>query len=376
MSEEIKQEPPLSQSSVQELVQVKYAGFWVRWVAFIVDGMIISIPINIIAFLLSISIPTFNTPDGQTLVMSVINFAVILLYSSLMIYYKGATLGKMLVGIEVKSEDLRPLSITRIILREVSKIISTLIIFIGYIMAGFTEKKQALHDKIVCGVVVYKDPLKSNRAGLIVGIIIAAFLPAIAIVGIFSSVVLASLNSARTKGQDAAIKGEMAILRTQSLLYEDSAGSFKGFCIEPNTVEKLKKISMAGASNEYSYVCNDTEKNWAISNPLKSKGYWCVDSTENQPQIVSTQLINQVSCSTSNSTTTENKNLTAMRDLLKDEFVNGCASGSTPKTYCVCVFDKMEEGLGFDGLLDVFKKYDETGTMDAKTINLIKPCSN
>jgi type II secretory pathway pseudopilin PulG len=198
----------------------------------------------------------------------------------------------------------------------------------------------------------------------------------IAVFGILSSVVLASLNAARTKGQDATIKAGMANLRVQSMLYEDKTGTFKGFCNDSGSIEVLKKISVAGASNEYSYVCNDSEKNWAISNPLRSKGYWCIDSSENEPRIMDLQLINQVLCSTSNSTTTENKNLTAMRDLLKDEFVNGCASGSTPKTYCVCVFDKMEEGLGLDGLLDVFEKYEETKTMDAKTLNLIKPCSN
>lgn len=224
-----------------------------------------------------------------------------------------------------------------------------------------------------------------NKSGVYAGqlgggvrwiLIILLVIIGIAIFGILSSIILASLNTARTKGQDAMIKGEMAMLRTQSLLYEDSAGSFKGFCNDSKSIEILKKISIAGTSNEYSYVCNDTEKDWAISNPLKSKGYWCVDSTENQPQVINIQLNKQVSCSVSNSTTTENKNLAAMRDLLKDEFVNGCASGSTPRTYCICVFDKMEEGLGLDGLLDVFKKYEETNTMDAKTINLIKPCSN
>jgi len=160
------------------------------------------------------------------------------------------------------------------------------------------------------------------------------------------------------------------------MLYEDNTGTFKGFCSDSGSIEVLKKISTAGASNEYSYVCNDNERNWAISNPLRSKGYWCIDSSGNEPQIVGAQLINQVSCSAPNSTTTVNKNLAAMRDLLKDEFVNGCVDGSTPKSYCVCVFDKMEEGLGLDGMLDVFKKYNETNIMDEKTINLIRPCSN
>lgn len=380
MSEEIKQEFPVSQlvlqSSVQELVQVKYAGFWIRWVAFVVDSIIVSIPINIIVFLLSIGVPVLNTQsNSQSLVMPIINLAVILSYSSLMIYYKGATLGKMLVGIEVKSVDLKSLSITKIILREVSKIISTLIFFIGYIMAGFTKKKQALHDKIVSGVVVYKDPLKSNRAGLIVGIIIATLLPVIAIVGIFSSVVLASLNSARIKGADATVRGEMAILRTQSFLYEDAKGSFKGFCAEPNTVDKLKKISIAGALNEYSYVCNDTEKEWAISSPLKSKGYWCVDSSVSEPRLMDLQLNKQVSCIELNSTTTKSENLKVMQNLIRDEFVNGCVKDGSPRVFCSCAFDKMEAGLGLEGMFEVFENYDKTGKMDERVPSLIKDCS-
>lgn len=196
----------------------------------------------------------------------------------------------------------------------------------------------------------------------------------IAIVGILSSVILASLNVARIKGQDAIIKSTMANLRVQSLLFEDRTGTFKDFCRDPESINILKKISITGVTSN-SYVCNDDEKNWAISNPLTSDGYWCVDSSEKGPQIISTQLDKQTSCANLNSTTTES-DLATMRYLLKDEFVKGCITDSVSKDYCVCVFDKMELGLGLEGLLDVFDRYADTGKIDEKALDLIQSCSN
>jgi len=143
--------------------------------------------------------------------------------------------------------------------------------------------------------------------GLRIFLIILFVLIGIAILGIFSSVVLASLNSARTRSSDATVKSAMSNLRVQSLLYEDKVGTFKGFCQDSATLETLKTISKAGASNEFNYACNDSEKNWAISSPLRSGDYWCVDGSENMPKNITTALSTQTSCSnTGNNSLKEN----------------------------------------------------------------------
>jgi uncharacterized RDD family membrane protein YckC len=61
---------------------------------------------------------------------------------------KQATLGKMVLGMRVTDLQGNRISFARATVRHFSKYISAMIIFIGYIMAGFTDRKQALHDMI------------------------------------------------------------------------------------------------------------------------------------------------------------------------------------------------------------------------------------
>jgi len=70
---------------------------------------------------------------------------------------RQATLGKMAVGIIVTDLEGNKISFGRATARHWAKVISGLTLFIGYIMTGFTAKKQALHDMIAeCLVVVKK----------------------------------------------------------------------------------------------------------------------------------------------------------------------------------------------------------------------------
>jgi uncharacterized RDD family membrane protein YckC len=66
-----------------------------------------------------------------------------------------ATLGKKALGLEVTDLDGNRISFGRATGRFFAKFISSIILGIGYIMAGFTEKKQALHD-ILAGTLVIR----------------------------------------------------------------------------------------------------------------------------------------------------------------------------------------------------------------------------
>jgi len=65
-----------------------------------------------------------------------------------------ATLGKMIFGMKVTDLNRNRISFARATGRHFAKYLSSMILFIGYIMAGFTERKQALHDIIASTVVV------------------------------------------------------------------------------------------------------------------------------------------------------------------------------------------------------------------------------
>jgi uncharacterized RDD family membrane protein YckC len=65
-----------------------------------------------------------------------------------------ATLGKALIGIKVTDEQRRRISLIRANARHWAKILSTLTLGFGYLMAGFTRRKQALHDFVAGTLVV------------------------------------------------------------------------------------------------------------------------------------------------------------------------------------------------------------------------------
>lgn len=123
---------------------VKYAGFWVRFLAFILD----SILIGAVATILS---------QGNNAIQSSISLAIGWLYFAFMeSSVKQATLGKMVLGLKVTDMDGKKISFARATGRYFSKILSMIILLIGFIMIAFTEKKQGLHDKIAETLVIKK----------------------------------------------------------------------------------------------------------------------------------------------------------------------------------------------------------------------------
>lgn len=104
------------------------------------------------------------------------------------------------------------------------------------------------------------------------GFTLIELLVVIAIIGILASVVLASLNSARDKGEDAAIKSNLNNIRAQAELFYDDQGDYLGVCDDPNVAQ-----GVAAASG----TCNDTEDVWAAFASLSSAttSSYCVDSS-------------------------------------------------------------------------------------------------
>jgi len=158
-----------------EKSEVRYAGFWLRFVAYLIDdvilsfaGFIVSLPfIGGIVFS-AIGIGKHSDFDEKTFlgIAGIIGFVVGLiviiiamgwLYFSLMESSRHmATLGKQALGLKVTDMQGNRISFARATGRYFGKIISGMILYVGYIMAGFTEKKQALHDMLADCLVVRK----------------------------------------------------------------------------------------------------------------------------------------------------------------------------------------------------------------------------
>lgn len=130
-----------------------YAGFWIRFAAVLIDGVLMYIVNTAISGIFGIGgIPGGGEPSmAQVMAIfggSIANMAIAIAYETWMIGKFGATVGKMAVGLKVVRPDGTPMTYMRAFGRYWAKVLSSLTLLIGYIMAGFDSEKRALHDRI------------------------------------------------------------------------------------------------------------------------------------------------------------------------------------------------------------------------------------
>jgi uncharacterized RDD family membrane protein YckC len=141
--------------------QFVYAGFWIRFCAKFLDGIILAIIgacLNMTIAYLVLGSPNYlgrallKYSPHDRLVFQAISFplgiAVAIVYACFFILRWDATPGKMALGLKLVRSDGERLSAGRIIGRYFSEWLSAIILCIGYIMVAFDEEKQALHDRI------------------------------------------------------------------------------------------------------------------------------------------------------------------------------------------------------------------------------------
>jgi uncharacterized RDD family membrane protein YckC/phage FluMu protein Com len=125
----------------------RYAAFWRRAVAALIDLALITVTLKLIEFILL----------GGTWMTDKMGFVVWFVYHSA---FEGstyqATFGKQLMGIVVCGCDGRRLNFPRAAIRTLAKLLSLLICGVGYLMPLLTLRKQALHDVLTDAVVVAK----------------------------------------------------------------------------------------------------------------------------------------------------------------------------------------------------------------------------
>ena len=110
-----------------------YAGFWVRAGAFVIDWVFLAVVLTVLAMMSSVGV--------------IFGLAIPWIYEALMLSgERQATLGKMALGIVITDSAGGRLTFGRATGRHFAKYLSSLLFGIGFIMAAFTERKQALHD--------------------------------------------------------------------------------------------------------------------------------------------------------------------------------------------------------------------------------------
>ncbi len=115
------------------------------------------------------------------------------------------------------------------------------------------------------------------------GFTLIELLVVIAIIGVLASVVLASLNSARQKGEDSGAKANLANVRPQAELIYDDAGDYEGVCEDATVVNAVAAASA---------TCADDTTGWGMEAPLgTSTAVWCVDSTGTAGEFTSGTIV-------------------------------------------------------------------------------------
>ncbi len=164
---------------IDDRKEMEYAGFWLRFAAYLIDSAVLSVSAIIIATPailtivgVAISLREINSfpqllEDGNWLKIGIIVGVIILasllglvvgwLYYALMESSRyGGTLGKLAVGIKVTDLNGERVTFARASGRYFARIVTNLTMLIGYIIAGITERKQALHDIIASCLVIRK----------------------------------------------------------------------------------------------------------------------------------------------------------------------------------------------------------------------------
>jgi uncharacterized RDD family membrane protein YckC len=139
---------------------MNYANVWKRFVASLIDGIVLYIVQALVGFALGLVIGGAAGEQGAgaaVLVATVAGIVISWLYYAIQESSpKQATIGKQAMGLVVTDMNGEKISFAKASIRSFAKYLSAIILAIGYIMAFFTEKKQGLHDMIAGTLVIQK----------------------------------------------------------------------------------------------------------------------------------------------------------------------------------------------------------------------------
>jgi uncharacterized RDD family membrane protein YckC len=144
--------------------EVLYAGFWIRFCAKMLDGLVIGIPIGILLVISMVASGAFAQKRGDAamlipvvqIVIQLVAMVLSVLYNTIAVGTWGTTLGKKACGLKVIRADGSKPTYGRACGRAFAEILSGAVCYIGYIIAGFDDQKRSLHDHM-CDTRVVRD---------------------------------------------------------------------------------------------------------------------------------------------------------------------------------------------------------------------------
>lgn len=191
VGQSVQSQPPVPQmqTPVQNVSQEggEKAGFLVRTAANVVDGFLVGLVI------LPMSLLASSTLGEAGRVVSGIIAFLPLVYQVLAIGLYGKTVGKLFFNLHVVTTDHGKPGLGKAFLREViGKLISSIVLNLGYFWIIWDKNKQGWHDKIAKTYVIQEVPLRGLKKGFAYFVVLG--LPILAIIGIIAVFSLVALN--------------------------------------------------------------------------------------------------------------------------------------------------------------------------------------
>jgi uncharacterized RDD family membrane protein YckC len=131
--------------------EMRYAGFWIRFAAKFVDGLILGLPFMAVYLLLMFRAAQARRPDelGVIPLLAQLVFMVVkMVYEVAFVGRYGATPGKMLCKLRIVTAEGGRVGYGRATGRFFAELLSWVVCYIGYIMVAFDSEKRGLHDHI------------------------------------------------------------------------------------------------------------------------------------------------------------------------------------------------------------------------------------
>ena len=137
-----------------------YGGFWIRFLAYIIDAIILQIAISVLLMVIGGLVFAIGTSESAAMALVVVGygFSFVLNWLYFTVLESStwqATVGKKALNLIVTDEQGERIGFGRANGRYFGKILSSLILAFGFFMVGWTQRKQGLHD-MIAGTVVYK----------------------------------------------------------------------------------------------------------------------------------------------------------------------------------------------------------------------------
>lgn len=197
-----------------------YAGFWRRLAALMLDLVVLLVPMIVLGIVVALVTGPKST---ATIAADLSTLAALWLYfAGMESSRRQATLGKIAFGVRVVDLNGERISFLRATARLFAKILSALSLFVGFLMAGVTRRKQALHDIVAGSLVVESDanpsalerslPQRAPSAGGIVAIALSVVCLPLAAAGAAIAFPAYQDYRVRTKVNDAvkSVRGATA----------------------------------------------------------------------------------------------------------------------------------------------------------------------